>query len=331
MSSILPGCAQIRAEQKIPKEPVLFFSGGTIDDSVSYILLTTMEIDLKGVVVTNTDSIAGPAMEVQWKISNYLQDAARPQALSAARGWNPFPWLYRADCIRFNQVEALASCKPNPNWPPYPSGEALTQSVLEQAVAAGNPVTVLATCPVTGLTDVLAQDPGLEKGIRRIIFMGGAVRVPGNLDPNTLPKEIANNKAEWNVFWDPYAVDWLLQNTRVPIFLFPLDVTNQAKVGPLMPRLKEQSREYRYSRLVHQGYLLTDGQPFYCMWNVLATSYLARPDLFDLPTPVKLKVVTEGYEQGSLLEDANGREVQAVLNMADCDGFYDYVLRELRR
>ena len=61
--SILSGLAETKTGQAPgPADRVLFFSGGSIDDYVAYILLTTMEnVELLGIVLTNADTISGPA------------------------------------------------------------------------------------------------------------------------------------------------------------------------------------------------------------------------------------------------------------------------------
>lgn len=313
-------------------EQVVFFSGGTIDDGLTFVLLTTMdEVNLQGVVVTNADSIADPAMELQWKISSYTQSTEIPVSLSDARAWNPFPWSYRDDSIRFNNVEVLKSYGANPQWPPYPSGDELIEELLTRAIANDTPLTMLVTCPVTALSNVLAKNPKLAQGIERMIFMGGAIDVPGNLDPETIPKEIASAGGEWNIFWDPVSTEWILNNTSFPIILFPLDVTNQAKLAPLMPRLREQSLEFAYSKLAYQGYELTGDQPYYSMWNVVTSTYIPHPEFFAEPVRMNLRVVTEGNEQGSVVRKSSGREVEVILSLKEPDQFYDYVLKQLAR
>jgi len=311
-------------------EQVVFFSGGTIDDGLTFILLTTMdEANLQGVVVTNADCIADLAMELQWKISSYTQSTEIPVSLSDARGWNPFPWSYRADCIRFSNVEALKSYGANPQWPPYPSGDELIEELLTRAIANDTPLTMLVTCPVTALSNVLAKNPKLAQGIERMIFMGGAIDVPGNLDPETIPKEIASSGGEWNIFWDPVSTEWIFNNTSFPIILFPLDVTNQAKLAPLMPRLREKSLEFAYSKLAYEGYELTGDEPYYCMWNVVTSCYIPHPEFFGEPVRMNLEVVTEGNEQGDVVRKSSGREVEVILSLKEPDQYYDYVLKQL--
>lgn len=204
--------------------------------------------------------------------------------------------------------------------------------VLSQAVEEDAPVTLLITCPPTTLSDLLQKHPELEKGIASLVWMGGAIRAAGNLDPQVIPAEVANPTAEWNAFWDPYGVDWLFRNTSFPIVLFSLDVTDQVPVTEaFMERLELQAASHRYSELVRQSYALTGDQPFYRMWNTVTTAYLPHPEFFAEPEPMELAIETEGYEQGTLRQSAGGRAVDVVLNMADEEAFYDYVLAQFRR
>ncbi len=318
------------SESSSDLEQVVFFSGGTIDDALTFILLTSMdEVNLQGVVVTNADSIADPAMELQWKIASYTESTEIPVALSDARGWNPFPWSYRDDSIRFRDVEALKSYEANPQWPPYPSGDELIEELLTRAIANDSPLTMLVTCPVTALSNVLAKNPKLAQGIGRMIFMGGAIDVPGNLDPKTIPEEIASSGGEWNIFWDPVSTEWIFNNTSFPIILFPLDVTNQAKLAPLMPRLREQSLKFAYSKLAYQGYELTGDEPYYCMWNVVTSTYIPHPEFFGERVRMNLAVITQGNEQGEVVRKSSEREVEVILSLKEPDKFYDYVLKQL--
>jgi len=182
-------------------EPVIFVHGGSIDDYVSCLLLTTMDsVELQGILVTHTDTIAGPAMQVQWKLMQLIEQSEVPVALSDARGWNPFPWVYRGDVTRHDDIEAFSALDDNAAWPPHPSGDDLLYDAVSQAVEADRPLTLLVTSPLTPISDLLKEHPDMGRGIARVVWMGGAVNVPGNLDPSTIPSEIANPGAEWNAF-----------------------------------------------------------------------------------------------------------------------------------
>ncbi len=314
--------------------PVFFMSGGTIDDAAASILLSTMDsVRLEGIQISNSDTLYQFAMQNQWKIHQVIGRPQIPFGLSKARAFNPFPWQYRNDAYLIATSSILGPLPDRSDWPPYPSGDRLLKQMLTRALDTNRPIVILATAPLTPLADVLKESPQLKGAIKELLWMGGAIDEPGNLDPDTIPEVIANPKAEWNAFWDPYAVDWIFRNTRFPITMLPLDVTDEAKVTPaFLKGLNHQSKRYRYSALVGSLYALVENQPYFEMWNTLATSYVGQPSIFDTPVALRLAIETEGYWQGAISRgDATGRAVNVVMTMTDPDRFYAYVLKQLKR
>lgn len=311
---------------------VIQIQDAAIDEYMSTVLLTTMEdVNLLGVVIVNADSIAAPAMQTAWKIASYMGRTDIPLGLSGARGVNPFPWSYRSDCVSEGKIDVLKPFADNPEWPPFPDGDQLLLELLQEA---DDPVTLLVTSPMTPVSELLAANPGLASKIEQVVWMGGAVKVGGNLDSATVPNPPWNDCAEWNAFWDPMSVDWVFRNTTFPITVFPLDMTNQAKITKsFMAQLESQSGEYKLSALAYESYQLVGGETFYDLWDVVTTCYLTRPDLFQTPTGMALAIETEFDDhQGCLSEQSNGRACDVVFNFSD-DGsaFYSYVLEQFKR
>jgi inosine-uridine nucleoside N-ribohydrolase len=202
-----------------------------------------------------------------------------PLALSGARGWNAFPWPYRGDCVTFSATPSLQPYRSTVPTPP-PSGDDLLIGLLEEAIASRQPLTVLITTAFTPLTDILSDRPGLAKGIGQVVWMGGPIDVPGNLDPAATNPAVANTHAEWNAFFDPFAVAYGLQNFP-DINVFPLDITNSAAItGSLLDTLKAQGQTHAFSQLAYEAYRLVKDEPYYEMWNVCATCWLAVPNLY---------------------------------------------------
>ena len=320
----------------MPKEKVLFNHDAAIDEFMAAVLLTTMEnVAYLGSVIMNADCIYNYAMQAQWKIQKFLgiNQKSNPITLSRARQWNPFPWQYRGDCIKENNITCLSQIANNTSWPPYPDGDVFMATQLKKALKKGEKLTMLVNCPMTTLRNVLEKNIQLCKAIDRLIWMGGAINVEGNLDPATIPTEVANPKAEWNAFCDPLAIQWVFENTSFPITLFPLDVTNQAAITPgFMANLAFQSQQFKYSELAYQSYELVASEAFYDMWDVVTTCYIPHPEFFAPPEKMKLSIVTEDYWQGTLFEDSkNGRAVEVILNLTDSASFYQYVLEQFRR
>ena len=86
----------------------------------------------------------------------------------------------------------------------------------ELAAAGPEPLTVVATGPLTNVAALLRADPGLGTRLERIVVMGGAIGL-GNWTPS----------AEFNIYVDPEAADEVIRS-GVPVTLVPLEVTHQA-------------------------------------------------------------------------------------------------------
>jgi inosine-uridine nucleoside N-ribohydrolase len=100
--------------------------------------------------------------------------------------------------------------------PPAPPGalDALTAAIQQ------NPgqITILALGPMTNVALLLRLHPDLETKIKRIVFMGGNVHVPGN----------ASAAAEFNFWFDPEAAQAVLRSRIREKVMFPLDICNRA-------------------------------------------------------------------------------------------------------
>ena len=83
----------------------------------------------------------------------------------------------------------------------------------------GRALTVVALGPLTNIAAAIRRDPRAMRGIRRLVIMGGAVRVPGNVTPC----------AEFNIFVDPHAAQEVIAS-GIPITLVPLDATRQVRL-----------------------------------------------------------------------------------------------------
>lgn len=315
------------------KLPVLFIHDAAIDDFIATMLLVAMpNIDLKGIVVANADCIPQPGIDAANRLQQFIGRPDIPLALSEARGWNAFPWPYRSDCVRFGKLPILAPYRSTVPTPP-PSGNQLVTKLLEQALSTRDKLTILLTTGFTPLTDVIRLRPELCAAIDRVVWMGGAINVPGNLDPSTISPAVANKHAEWNVFWDPFAADQALA-TLPKMAVFPLDITNNEPVSkPFMATLQAQGAQYSWSQFAYEAYLLVANEPFYDMWDVVATAWLGAPQLFSPPTETALQVQQWGFEQGWMTPaPGSGRpEHDVYLSFADKDGFYDYVAAQLAR
>ena len=93
--------------------------------------------------------------------------------------------------------------------------------IVDAARRAREPLTLIALGPLTNVALALARDRRAVAGLARVVVMGGAVDVPGNVTPT----------AEFNFHVDPEAAARVL-DAGLDVDLVPLDATRQA----LLPR-----------------------------------------------------------------------------------------------
>jgi inosine-uridine nucleoside N-ribohydrolase len=126
---------------------------------------------------------------------------------------------------------------------------------------------------MTNLALALRMKPEIETKIKRLVFMGGNIRVPGNV----------NNAAEFNFWFDPEAARIVLRS-RIPIkVMFGLDICNLARIrkpefdqiaGAHTP-VTDLYREDLGNR--YPAFLKKPDATGY-MWDSLAAAFLLDPD-----------------------------------------------------
>ncbi|MGK7932419.1 MAG: nucleoside hydrolase [Microcystaceae cyanobacterium] len=302
---------------------VLMDHDGAIDDFLSVMLLMTMEtVQPLGIIVTPADCYLHAATRVTRKILDLMGRENIPVVKSNVRGIHPFPPEFRKDCLIIDNFPILNS-QNNLKTPLLSqSGTDFMVQTLKNSV---EPVTLMITGPLTTLATALDLDPTIETKIEKIVWMGGALNVAGNVEKAFALEQ--NGTAEWNVYWDAMAAKRVWE-TKIPIILCPLDITNTVPVTPQLIRQLTQQRQYPLSDLAGLCYALAIPQNYYC-WDLLATSYLAQPDLFTL-REVTTEIVTTGMSEGQTKIVSQGRKIQA-LDKVNHQEFYNYILQQFAR
>lgn len=99
-----------------------------------------------------------------------------------------------------------------------PKGRAIDQSAAEflcdMARAHKGELVVCAIGPITNVALAIQRDPEFARNVKRIVFMGGAFGVPGNVTPH----------AEANTWNDPHALN-VVVNSGADVVMVGLDVT----------------------------------------------------------------------------------------------------------
>ena len=126
---------------------------------------------------------------------------------------------------------------------------------------------------MTNIALALRMKPEIETKIKRIVFMGGNIRVPGN----------ASNAAEFNFWFDPEAARIVLRSRIPKKVMFGLDICNLARIrkaefdqiANAHTPVTDLYREDLGNR--YPAFLKKPDATGY-MWDSLAAAYLLDPD-----------------------------------------------------
>ncbi|MCD8515679.1 MAG: nucleoside hydrolase [Burkholderiaceae bacterium] len=184
----------------------------------------------------------------------------------------------------------------------YPDGPTLLARLLREA---DSPVDILAIGSMSNIATVIKAQPELKRKISRIISMGGAVDVPGNVRVHGFTDEHTNTQAEWNFYIDPLAAQIVLQS-GIPITLVPLDATNKVPLTDEFVARAQQTKSTPAESFVARIFQkikasITNGEYFH--WDPLAAVLASKPELCDKTQQIRLTVIAkpgndDGPDQG---------------------------------
>jgi len=305
------------------KQLVLMDHDGGVDDYLATMLLLTMEhIELLGVVVTPADCYIAPAVSATRKIIDLMGFSHIPVAESTVRGINPFPRLYRRDSFIVDHLPILNQQETIKTPLVVEPGQDFMVRVLRDAP---QPVTLMVTGPLTTVAVALDKAPDIAAKIEKIVWMGGALNVGGNVEKSLEAGQ--DGSAEWNVYWDAVSAARVWQ-TQIEIIMCPLDLTNNVPVTSDIVYKMGKQRHYHISDLAGQCYALVIPQDYY-FWDVLATAYLGHPEFYQL-REWETEIITTGISQGRTKVVNGGRKIYA-MDQVDKDAFYSYILQQWAR
>ena len=302
------------------KRLVLMDHDGAVDDFLSLILLMTMpQIEPLGIVVTPADCYINAAVSVSRKILDLMGRNQVTVAQSTVRGDNPFPPDFRRDCTIINNFPILNELEGILTPLAAITGQ---EFVIQQLQSVSQPVTIMVTGPLSTIASAITLKPTIIDQIAEIVWMGGALTVSGNVEKVFALEH--DGTAEWNAFWDPIATKQIW-DTKIPITLCPLDLTNTVPVTSEFIRQLSKQRRHPLSDLAGLCYSLAIPQNYY-FWDILATAYLARPELYQI-VEQETDIISTGISQGRTILKAGGRKVN-VMTQVDKEQFYSYLLQQ---
>jgi inosine-uridine nucleoside N-ribohydrolase len=197
-------------------------------------------------------------------------------------------------------------------------------------------VTILAIGPLTNIALATRQHPEIVPLIKQIIYMGGAIDVPGNTTPT----------AEFNWWFDPEAAKTVL---RLPIkqVVIPLDVTDTVKMDKaLYDRVahdptKQTIITQLFKTLNGYGFDGKNGfetNPNYTtnIWDTLTLAYLMHPSFATQTVDEWVDVdmsfgANDGKATGYTSSPPAGLQKMTVVKRFDNPNFFNFYVDLLTR
>lgn len=206
--------------------PVVIDTDPGIDDALALMLalrapelqvtlITTVAGNVPvAMATTNARHILALSQPSNWPV--LAQGAARPlrRPLPAATGDHGADGLGGLTRLRRQDGSLRYPIPPQPAV-----HRRAVQRLLHMVETYGSDLTVIALGPLTNIARATQQAPDLMRQLGRLVVMGGAINVPGNVSA----------VAEFNIHVDPHAAD-LVFTAGLPITLVPLDVTRQVRL-----------------------------------------------------------------------------------------------------
>lgn len=173
------------------------------------------------------------------------------------------------------------------------------QLLADTLRAAKEPVTLVAVGPLTNLGVVLGDEPELAEQVARIVIMGGAVTVPGNVEDSPA--------AEWNIYVDPESARRVIA-TGIAVTFVPLDATNYlawtdrfvSRLGSLDSAAAQEVHRLATSRGSLDGFYL---------WDELAAMVAVEPTLVTVEN-----MTVRIDDDGAIVRDDDGIAVDVAIS-----------------
>ena len=266
--------------------PVLIDTDPGIDDALALLFAWNCpEIQVETITTVAGNVTVEAASQNLLRLLALRRPAPRPIVAAGATG----P-LARAltTATRFHGEDGLGDL---PDWPAVermPASPDAVEAILAAVRRHERALTIVALGPLTNLALALKKDAATVGRAGRIVAMGGAVDVPGNVTPT----------AEFNMYVDPEAAHRVFA-AGLPLEIVPLDATRQAMLpragmratlarapGALASRIQGFcERGFRISR--------SDGEQGMALHDPLAVGLALDPSLASWE-PVRLAIGPDG-------------------------------------
>ncbi|MCK1994968.1 nucleoside hydrolase [Peribacillus muralis] len=204
--------------------------------------------------------------------------------------------------------------------------ESAVDFIINQVKSRPQEITVIAVGPLTNIALAIKKSPEIMSLVKEVIIMGGAVKVPGNVNPF----------AEANIISDPDAADLVL-SSKLPVTLVGLDVTMKT----CLPKSKlddwratgMESAQFFAKMTDHYMKAYDSSHPGLggCALHDPLAVGVAIDSGFVSTELMDVKVVTEGEETGRTIGEPDRKSSIRVCTEVDANRFVKHFLDRVIR
>jgi len=301
-----------------PGFPVIFDDDGSPDGTTAlFYLLSHPEVNLLSISISYGE--AHPPVYIQHIGRKLDEFGITGIPLGAGQDTLPFgggdfpEWMRRSS----NDFWGLPVTYMERTYPEENAAWLMIQVVNN----APRPVTIFISGPSTNLAQALGIYPEISENIAAVYIMGGAVYVPGNIS-DLLPNS-ENTVAEWNIYGDPQSARQVFES-GIPIFLVPLDATNQVSVNSSdTAQWRQGGNTADFAADIYEG-VMNSGNPNGAqVWDLMTAAIMVNPDLCAFE-PLHLEVInTIGPTSGQTMVVPNEEPNVNVCLQPDIQGIHE--------
>jgi inosine-uridine nucleoside N-ribohydrolase len=274
--------------------PLIWDADGSPDSIVALLyFLRHPAVNVKAATVSCGQAIPEIFVQNLGRMFSRLDRLMVPYAAGRSTplaGHNAFPPPWREGTNTFWGLDL-----PETTSPPYP-GSAV-DLLLETLQRSPTPLTLFVSGTHTNLAEALRRNPEIRPKITSVQVMGGALHGPGNMHSEWPQSD--NRVSEWNLWVDPTAAEEVF-DAGLPIFLTPLDATNQVLWSRADAAAWQETGtpEGVLAGEILDWFLNNLGLEAFYFWDLVTAVHFTDPHLSrPVKTPIKIAAEPES-EQG---------------------------------
>jgi inosine-uridine nucleoside N-ribohydrolase len=199
-------------------------------------------------------------------------------------------------------------------------------------LASDDKVTIIATGPLTNIAEFITTYPRLKDKIQKIVIMGGAIHVKGNIQ--ALDSKSDNTVAEWNIYADPKAAE-IVFSSKIPVTLVPLDATNQVPMTEeFYKSLSQQSQPalkliYQLLKVIVDNYGMEIFINEFYLWDTLSAMICLDPKIA-VTEVMSILVNLETAQTKHVEDDPKRSSIHVATKIPDAELILTRLIKELK-